>query len=115
MAEIIKKEIKFVSLYQRVSTSNQEDANTVQNQGMVLEEFTNKNGYIIVDKYTDEGWSGDTLARPELDRMRQTFYAKFCRSHILLRGSWHPAVQLCVGLALVRLPGEEFETYASLV
>src|SRR3990167_9535982 len=71
MAEIIKKEIKFVSLYQRVSTSNQEDANTVQNQGMVLEEFTNKNGYIIVDKYTDEGWSGDTLARPELDRMRQ--------------------------------------------
>ena len=68
---INKKEIKFVALYQRVSTSNQEDANTVQNQEMVLKEFVSKNGYIVVENYIDQGWSGDTLARPELDRMRQ--------------------------------------------
>lgn len=72
MNEIVnKKEIKFVALYQRVSTSNQEDANTVKNQGMVLEECVKKNGYIVVERYIDEGWSGDTLARPELDRLRQ--------------------------------------------
>jgi site-specific DNA recombinase len=65
------KEIKFVALYQRVSTSNQEDANTVKNQEMVLEEFAQKNGFIIVERYNDEGWSGDTLARPDLDRLRQ--------------------------------------------
>ena len=40
----------------------------------------------------------------------QTFYAKFCRPHILPRGSWHPAVRPCVELASVRLPGEEHET-----
>jgi site-specific DNA recombinase len=66
-----KKEIKFVALYKRVSTSNQEDANTVKNQEMVLEEFAKDNGFIIVERYSDEGWSGDTLARPDLDRLRQ--------------------------------------------
>lgn len=66
-----KEEIKFVALYQRVSTSNQEEANTVQNQNMVLEDFVKKNGYMVVERYIDNGWSGDTLARPELDRMRQ--------------------------------------------
>ncbi len=64
------KVIKFVSCYLRVSTSNQEKQNTIQNQAMVLEEHAKKNGYIIVEKYLDEGWSGDTLIRPELDRLR---------------------------------------------
>jgi site-specific DNA recombinase len=73
MNQMIEKvsDIKFVSLYQRVSTSNQEDANTVQNQGMVLDEYVKSNGLVVVEKYIDEGWSGDTLARPALDRMRQ--------------------------------------------
>ncbi len=66
-----KKEIKFVCFYERVSTSGQEEAQTIQNQDMVLEELAKKNGYVVVEKYIDNGWSGDTLIRPELDRLRQ--------------------------------------------
>ena len=65
-----KKEIKFVSFYERVSTSGQEEAQTIQNQDMVLEELAKKNSYVIAEKYVDEGWSGDTLIRPALDRLR---------------------------------------------
>ncbi len=71
MIEEIKKEIKFVCFYERVSTSGQEEAQTVQNQDMVLEELAKKNGYMVVEKYVDDGWSGDTLIRPALDRLRQ--------------------------------------------
>jgi len=66
-----KKEIKFVCFYERVSTSGQEEAQTIQNQDMVLEELAKKNGYVVVKKYIDEGWSGDTLIRPALDELRQ--------------------------------------------
>ena len=40
----------------------------------------------------------------------QTFYDKFLRSHLLPRGSWHPAPEFHALVALVRLPGEEHET-----
>jgi site-specific DNA recombinase len=30
-----------------------------------------KDGYVVVRKYADEGWSGDMLARPQLDQLRQ--------------------------------------------
>ena len=60
MIEEIKKEIKFVCFYERVSTSGQEEAQTVQNQDMVLEELAKKNGYVVAEKYIDDGWSGDT-------------------------------------------------------
>jgi site-specific DNA recombinase len=30
-----------------------------------------KGGYVVVRKYADEGWSGDMLARPQLDQLRQ--------------------------------------------
>lgn len=68
--DLAQKVIKFVAIYVRVSTSKQEDENTVQNQIMVLEEKAAENGWIIIEKYIDDGWSGDTLVRPELDRMR---------------------------------------------
>ena len=40
----------------------------------------------------------------------QTFYVKFPRSHLLGRGSWHPALELYALVASVRLPGQEHET-----
>jgi site-specific DNA recombinase len=71
MTHIIEQiKIKFVAIYVRVSTSNQEKQNTIQNQIMVLEEYAKKEGYIIVERYVDDGWSGDTLIRPDLDRLR---------------------------------------------
>lgn len=74
--QTVIKTIKLLAIYARVSTSRQEDEQTIQNQINALEEFAKKNGYTIVRRYVDEGWSGDTLARPELDNLRQDAKSK---------------------------------------
>lgn len=65
------KIIKLVALYARVSTGRQEQEETIKNQLLVLREYAEKNGYTIVQEYTDDGWSGAILARPSLDQLRQ--------------------------------------------
>ncbi len=35
-----------------------------------MNDHAEKNGYVIVQKYIDEGWSGDSIARPALDQLR---------------------------------------------
>ena len=67
---------KLIAIYARVSTSRQEEEQTIQNQINSLEEYAKKNGYTIIRRYTDEGWSGDTLARPALDQLRQDAKSK---------------------------------------
>lgn len=62
---------KFVAVYARVSTSNQENEGTVETQLLAIREHANKHGYTIVKEYVDEGWSGTILARPALDQLRQ--------------------------------------------
>jgi site-specific DNA recombinase len=62
---------KLVAAYYRVSTSNQEEHQTIQTQVLAVKEFAEKNGYEIVQEYKDDGWSGDILARPDLDQLRQ--------------------------------------------
>ncbi|MDO9575793.1 MAG: recombinase family protein [bacterium] len=59
-----------VCLYARVSTEQQEKDNTIRSQLEQLEEFARKNRYDVVETYIDEGWSGEVLARPGLDRLR---------------------------------------------
>ncbi|MFZ2522518.1 MAG: recombinase family protein [Minisyncoccia bacterium] len=71
-----QKEIKFIAVYARVSTSNQEDQKTIDAQLSEVREFAEKNKYIIVKTYKDEGWSGDILARPELDQLRHDARSK---------------------------------------
>ncbi|MBT4209588.1 MAG: recombinase family protein [Candidatus Komeilibacteria bacterium] len=66
-----EKPIKLIATYARVSTSHQEEQQTIKNQEYSLKEFTQKNGYTIVEEYIDDGWSGDILARPALDKLRQ--------------------------------------------
>lgn len=61
---------KFIATYSRVSTARQEEEQTIKTQIGVLKEFAEKNGHTIVKEYTDEGWSGDILARPSLDELR---------------------------------------------
>ena len=65
------KQVKLIATYARVSTSHQEEQQTIQNQSNALREFASKNNYTIVEEYTDDGWSGDMLARPALDKLRQ--------------------------------------------
>lgn len=62
---------KLIVIYARVSTAKQEEEQTIQNQLEALREFAEKNGYTIVREYSDDGWSGDVLARPDLDKLRQ--------------------------------------------
>ena len=57
--------------YSRVSTARQEDEQTIQIQIGILAELATKNNYPIVKEYIDDGWSGDILARPALDQLRQ--------------------------------------------
>src|SRR3989338_2345908 len=63
--------MKLIATYARASTANQEEEQTVQNQISSLKEFSEKNNCVITEEYIDEGWSGDILARPALDRLRQ--------------------------------------------
>jgi len=70
------KTIKLIATYARVSTSRQEEEQTIQNQIGSLKEYAEKNGYTIVRQYTNDGWSGDMLARPDLDQLRQDAKSK---------------------------------------
>jgi len=71
MIETAQKIIKIIAIYGRVSTSNQENEGTIETQLSAVIQYAEKNSYIIVQKYVDEGWSGDSLARPALDQLRQ--------------------------------------------
>jgi site-specific DNA recombinase len=62
---------KVIAVYARVSTSRQEEEQTIQSQLAALREFAQKHSYTVAREYIDDGWSGDMLARPALDKLRQ--------------------------------------------
>ena len=70
MENIKPKLERLVATYSRVSTSLQEDQKTIQNQINSMNEFAKDNNLKIVQEYSDAGWSGDNLTRPELDQLR---------------------------------------------
>jgi site-specific DNA recombinase len=59
-----------VALYARVSTEKQEKQETVKSQLQSLRDYARKNNYTVYEEYIDEGYSGELLDRPELDRLR---------------------------------------------
>jgi len=63
--------IKMIAVYARVSTARQEDENTIETQLFAIREFARAKAYTVVQEYIDDGWSGDMLARPGLDLLRQ--------------------------------------------
>jgi len=71
MTHIANKPSKSVAVYARVSTARQEEEKTVETQLAAIREFAKDRGFNIVHEYIDDGWSGDTLARPQLDKLRQ--------------------------------------------
>jgi site-specific DNA recombinase len=59
-----------VAIYARVSSDRQEKEETVQSQLAALREHAQEKGYEVIEEYVDEGYSGATLARPRLERLR---------------------------------------------
>ena len=56
-----------VAIYARISTDNL--GQDVDRQLHEVREYCQRMGYEIVEEYVDEGISGATRSRPELDRM----------------------------------------------
>lgn len=63
---------KQVALYARVSSDQQAEAGTVQSQLAALKERASADGFALLDEmqFVDEGFSGATLVRPALERLR---------------------------------------------
>ena len=61
--------MKKVVIYARVSSEKQEKEQTIKYQLEKLRDACKE--FQIVDEYIDEGWSGEILARPQLDRLRE--------------------------------------------
>ena len=64
--------MKSVALYARVSSEQQEKQATVGSQVAALTERAKADGHVVVacDSYVDEGYSGSTLVRPALEKLR---------------------------------------------
>jgi site-specific DNA recombinase len=64
--------VKSVALYARVSSEQQAQQATVASQIAALEERAKSDGCIVLpsDLFVDEGYSGASLARPALERLR---------------------------------------------
>lgn len=57
-------------LYARVSSELQEERGTVQSQLAELRRFVTERGEVVAQEYIDDGYSGELLERPALDRLR---------------------------------------------
>jgi site-specific DNA recombinase len=68
--------MKLTAIYARVSTARQEEEKTIKTQLSAVNELVQKSDFRVVEEYIDEGWSGDILARPALDKLRQDAKAK---------------------------------------
>jgi site-specific DNA recombinase len=62
--------LKLTAIYARVSTARQEEEQTIKTQLDAVDELVRKSDFKVVEQYVDEGWSGDMLARPGLDKLR---------------------------------------------
>ncbi len=90
---------KIIAIYGRVSSSNQENEGTIETQLSAVYAFAKEKGYIIAEKYIDEGWSGDILARPSLDKLRMDAKNKnweavliYDPDRLARRGAWQEVV-----------------------
>ena len=63
---------KTAAIYARVSSDQQKEQNTVASQTLALREYAQAHQYTIPAEWTfeDEGYSGSTLVRPALERLR---------------------------------------------
>lgn len=59
-----------IATYTRVSSDKQREEKTIESQQKDLREIWQKAGDELYKDYIDDGWSGETLARPALDQLR---------------------------------------------
>ena len=64
--------MKDAAIYARVSSEQQKEENTIASQTAALLEFAREQGYGVADEWVieDEGFSGASLLRPGLERLR---------------------------------------------
>jgi site-specific DNA recombinase len=64
--------MKTAAIYARVSSDQQKEEKTIASQTAALREFARQEGYQVPDEwiFEDEGYSGATLIRPGLERIR---------------------------------------------
>jgi len=63
--------MKKSALYARVSSDRQKEEKTIDSQIATLKERIKEDGNILVGEFVDEGWSGETIDRPELANLRE--------------------------------------------
>jgi len=63
---------KLAAIYARVSSDRQKEDKTIASQTSSLQEYAQTHGYTVPQGwiFEDEGYSGATLARPGLERLR---------------------------------------------
>lgn len=66
-----------VGIYARISTGEgmQAEGHSIEAQLRICREFAERRGWIIVDEYVDEGYSGSNDKRPAFTRLLQDAYA----------------------------------------
>lgn len=62
--------MKKAAIYARVSTDRQEKQRTIESQLAELRDICRNQEVDVVGEYIDDGYSGATLVRPGLDRLR---------------------------------------------
>ena len=64
--------MKAAAIYARVSSEQQKEENTIASQTAALIDFAREQGYSVPDEWVieDEGFSGASLLRPGLERLR---------------------------------------------
>src|ERR1039458_5994426 len=63
---------QLTAIYARVSSNRQKEEKTIGSQTSELKEFAQAQNYVVPEGWVfeDEGYSGATLARPGLERLR---------------------------------------------
>src|SRR5215469_1891680 len=64
--------VKPAAIYARVSSNKQKEEHTIASQTAALRDFARQQGFSVPDEWVieDEGYSGATLVRPGLERVR---------------------------------------------
>ncbi len=70
--KVAREPMKSIAIYARVSSEQQAQQATIESQVAALEERVAADGHVILaqDIYLDDGFSGSTLVRPALERLR---------------------------------------------